>query len=84
MVPNGFANLKTQPAHLFPKGRTGDAEQGGRFRDFAVPTICIKQGLSNANVFSVLAAKDGSIWLGTLDGLNRWNNGKVYGLPPAK
>ncbi len=36
-----------------------------RFRDFAVPTISVKQGLSNATVGSVLAARDGSVWLGT-------------------
>ena len=48
-----------------------------RFRDFAVPTISVKQGLSTAVVWSVLAARDGSIWLGTPDGLNRWNNGQI-------
>jgi signal transduction histidine kinase/ligand-binding sensor domain-containing protein len=48
-----------------------------RFRDFAVPTISVKQGLSDASVVSVLAARDGSIWLGTKDGLNRWKDGKI-------
>ena len=48
-----------------------------RFRDFAVPTISVKQGLSNAIVESVLAARDGSVWLGTDDGLNRWNDGQI-------
>ena len=48
-----------------------------RFRDFAVPTISVRQGLSNAVVWSVLGAKDGSVWLGTPDGLNRWNNGQI-------
>jgi signal transduction histidine kinase len=33
--------------------------------------------LSNDGVFSVLAARDGSIWLGTLNGLNRWKDGQV-------
>jgi ligand-binding sensor domain-containing protein len=49
------------------------------FRDFAVPTISFKQGLSStgAGVMSVLADKDGSIWLGTPDGLNRWRNGQI-------
>jgi hypothetical protein len=32
-----------------------------RFRDLAVPTISVKQGLSNATVESVLAARDGSV-----------------------
>ena len=48
-----------------------------RFRDFAIPTISVKQGLSDASVVSVLAARDGSIWFGTRDGLNRWNDGKI-------
>ena len=26
---------------------------------------------------SVLAARDGSVWLGTRDGLNRWNDGQI-------
>ena len=48
-----------------------------RFRDFAAVTISVKQGLSIANVSSVLSAKDGSVWLGTSAGLNRWNNGEI-------
>ena len=36
-----------------------------RFRDFAVPTFTIKQGLLNPHVWSILAARDGSLWLGT-------------------
>ncbi len=48
-----------------------------RFRDFAVPTISVKQGLSAAFVGSVLSAKDGSVWLGTSGGLNRWKNGQI-------
>ena len=52
-----------------------------RFRDFAVPTVSVKQGLSNATVASVLAARNGSVWLGTNDGLNKWIQGRitVYG-----
>lgn len=48
-----------------------------RFRDLAIPTISVKQGLSNATTLSVLAARDGSLWLGTIDGLNRWNEGQI-------
>jgi ligand-binding sensor domain-containing protein/signal transduction histidine kinase len=48
-----------------------------RFRDLAVPTISVRQGLSNAGVGAVLAARDGSVWLGTPDGLNRWKDGQV-------
>ncbi len=47
-----------------------------RFREYAVPTISVDQGLSGA-VLSVLAASDGSVWLGTVDGVNRWNNGQT-------
>ena len=36
-------------------------------------TISVNQGLSNAAVQSVLVARDGSVWLGSLDGLSRWN-----------
>ncbi len=48
-----------------------------RFRDFVVPTISMNQGLSNNNVWSVLGARDGSVWLGTADGLNRWKGGQI-------
>jgi signal transduction histidine kinase/ligand-binding sensor domain-containing protein len=53
------------------------AEGLDRFRDFAVPTISVKQGLSNATVVSVLAAGDGSVWVGTNNGLNKWKDGQV-------
>jgi ligand-binding sensor domain-containing protein len=49
-----------------------------RFRDLAVATFSGKQGISNAGVGSVLAHRDGSVWLGTPDGVNRWTLGKVY------
>jgi signal transduction histidine kinase/ligand-binding sensor domain-containing protein len=48
-----------------------------RFRDFAIPTISVQQGLSDASVVSALAARDGSIWFGTKNGLNRWNDGRI-------
>jgi signal transduction histidine kinase/ligand-binding sensor domain-containing protein len=61
------------------EGNIWVATVGGldRFRDFAIPAISVKQGLSDASVVSVLAARDGSIWFGTKDGLNRWNDGKI-------
>src|SRR5262249_8950173 len=40
------------------------------------------QGLSNALVGSILAARDGSVWLSTYNGLNRWTNGQVT-IPPT-
>ncbi len=56
-----------------------------RFRDYAVSTISVKQGLSSPFVVCVLAAKDGSVWLGTSDGLNRWKDGQIttYHKPSA-
>ncbi len=48
-----------------------------RFRDFAVATFNVNQGLSSALVGSVLAASDGSVWLSTRGGLDRWNNGQI-------
>ena len=46
------------------------------FRDYAVPTISVKQGLS-PSVTSVLATRDGSVWIGTTHALNRWKNGQI-------
>ena len=56
-----------------------------RFRDFAVATLTVNQGLSSGGVGSVLAASDGSVLLATPGGLNRWMNGKIvnYGLSGA-
>ena len=48
-----------------------------RFSDLAVRTISANQGLPSAPPWSVLAARDRSVWLGTLDGLARWNGGRV-------
>jgi signal transduction histidine kinase/ligand-binding sensor domain-containing protein len=48
-----------------------------RFRDFAVGTLTVKQGLTNDLVGSALADRDGSVWLGTYDGLNRWDHGQI-------
>ena len=52
-----------------------------RFRDFAVPTISVKQGLSSSTVHVVEATPDGSIWIATAGQLDRWQNGyvTVYG-----
>jgi ligand-binding sensor domain-containing protein len=38
-----------------------------RFREYSVPTISTKQGLSTSIVLCVLAARDGSVWLGNSD-----------------
>jgi ligand-binding sensor domain-containing protein len=47
-----------------------------RFRDPAVPTISVEQGLS-AVVASVLTTGDGHVWLGTQQGLNQWSDGRI-------
>ena len=46
-----------------------------RFREFAAPTISSQQGLSGTP-FSVLAARDGSVWMSAVGGLNRWKGGQ--------
>ncbi|HWC17581.1 MAG TPA: two-component regulator propeller domain-containing protein, partial [Terriglobales bacterium] len=48
-----------------------------RFRAYSVPTISVKQGLSNAMAYSILAAKDGRVWIGTRNGLNSWQHGQI-------
>jgi signal transduction histidine kinase/ligand-binding sensor domain-containing protein len=48
-----------------------------RFRDLAVATYNLNEGLLNSGVMSTLADKDGSIWLGTLGGLNKWSRGQI-------
>jgi len=47
-----------------------------RFRDFAVATLNVNQGMLSAYVGSILAERDGSVWFATRGGLNRWNNGQ--------
>ena len=48
-----------------------------RFREYAVPNISIKQGLSSTNSVAIVAAKDGSVWVATYNGLNRWKDGRI-------
>jgi signal transduction histidine kinase/ligand-binding sensor domain-containing protein len=52
-----------------------------RFRDLAVATYNLNEGLLNSGVISTLADKDGGVWLGTSEGLNKWSHGQisVYG-----
>ncbi|MBV8052352.1 MAG: hypothetical protein JOZ80_14265, partial [Acidobacteriaceae bacterium] len=47
-----------------------------RFRAYSVPTISDKQGLTGVPA-SVLAAKDATVWIGTSDGLHRWDHGQT-------
>jgi signal transduction histidine kinase/ligand-binding sensor domain-containing protein len=48
-----------------------------RFRDLAIRTISTNQGLPSTPPWSVVAARDGSVWFGALDGLSRWQGGQV-------
>ena len=49
-----------------------------RFRKLAVTTFSVQQGLPDDVVKSVLATRDGSIWVATNDGLARWNDGELF------
>lgn len=75
--------LSGNPANTSPlQDREGDLwvpTNGGldRFREFTVPRISSKQGLSFDSILSVVAGRDSSVWLGTFDGLNRWSNGQL-------
>jgi signal transduction histidine kinase/ligand-binding sensor domain-containing protein len=61
------------------EGNVWAATTGGldRFREFAISTITVNQGLSNTDTWSVAAARDGSVWMGTRNGLNRWKDGRI-------
>jgi hypothetical protein len=48
-----------------------------RFRDYSVATLSAKQGLSSAVVGSVLADKDGSVWLAAAGSLAGRNNRQI-------
>src|SRR4030095_285947 len=48
-----------------------------RFRAYAVTPFSVSQGLSSPLVWSVLARSVVSVWLGTIGGLYRWNNGQI-------
>jgi signal transduction histidine kinase/ligand-binding sensor domain-containing protein len=55
-----------------------------RFREFAVSTISVKQGLSSELVNTVAAAADGGVWLGTSRGLDKWKDGRIDHYPDVK
>src|SRR5262249_9733869 len=48
-----------------------------RFREFAVATLAVKQGLDPLIGSSVLGARDGSLWVSTAQGFARLKNGQV-------
>lgn len=43
-----------------------------QFRELAIATHSRNLGLASSVVTSVLAARNGDVWLGTQGGLNRW------------
>src|SRR5262249_42360672 len=49
-----------------------------KFREAAISTLGTDQGLSNERVISVVAGKDGTLWIGTFEGLNRFKDGEVH------
>ena len=55
----------------------GTADGLDRFRDVAVATLSVKQGLNGGAGLAVLAATDGSVWFAMSDGLNRWSDGRA-------
>src|SRR5262249_15054965 len=52
-----------------------------RFRELAVPTFSVNQGLSVSGGAPVLAARDGSVWVTGSNGLSKLKSGQitVYG-----
>ena len=48
-----------------------------RFREYAIPTISTKEGLSSTGGWSVLGSKDGSVWIASNHALSQWTNGQI-------
>ena len=46
-----------------------------------VPAGTLDQPLSSMNILSLLAGRDGTIWIGTLEGLASWHEGKLNPYP---
>ncbi|MFX4416423.1 two-component regulator propeller domain-containing protein, partial [Acinetobacter baumannii] len=42
-----------------------------------VTSFSVNEGLSNDISKTVLAARDGTVWIATQDGLNRWKDGQT-------
>ena len=41
------------------------------------PTYAAARTFSNGAVSGVMASHDGSLWVGTVDGLNHWDGGRL-------
>ena len=61
------------------RGQYRVSTEGGldRFRDFSVPTFSAKEGFPAGLSGPILAAKNGSLWVGTADRLINWRNSEV-------
>jgi len=79
---NGLSSDYVDSVFEDREGNIWVATNGGldRFRDFAVSTVTVSQGLPSEDVASVLPAADG-LWLGTSRGLDRWNDGQFNHVP---
>jgi signal transduction histidine kinase len=56
-----------------------------RFREYAIPTLSVEQGLSTFPGAGVLVARDGSVWVDVVKGLARLHGGRIadYRKPKA-
>ena len=76
--PDGLSGDRADYVFEDKEGNIWVATHDGldRFRNIAIPTISVAQGLSHSLVLSVLATKE-SIWMATQNGLDRWVNNQI-------
>ncbi len=63
-------------SYAAPPAKDRISQQGDRFRFFdsiEFEHLSIEQGLSHPGVYSIIQDSDGFIWIGTTDGLNRYD-----------
>jgi signal transduction histidine kinase/ligand-binding sensor domain-containing protein len=77
---NGFSGSSTSALFEDREGNVwvGHANGLERFREFAVSTLAEDHGVGDV-VLSVVAEGTGTVWIGTNDGLRKWNQGHVSG-----
>ena len=78
---NGFLNGAVYTISQSPDGYLWLGTQTGVFRFDGVRAVPLPlrpgQTLTNTEVGALLPARDGTLWMGTLDGLVSWRNGEV-------